>query len=208
MSNISEMRLFDDTGHRLYINAEEREAFLNAARQLDPEQRTLCEVLCFTGCRITEALELTVDRVDMSSGALIFRTLKKRRQHVYRDVPIPPALLDTLNLVHGIQKTQRSPQGGKGVYLWLSPHSKAKGNQPMTRQGAGKLIKRTMKAAGIEGKQASPKGLRHAYGVRAVMNGVQLDLLQRLMGHADQSVTAIYTQAIGEDKRELVSKIW
>ena len=35
--------------------------------------------LAFAGCRLSEALALTVDRVDLAAGPLIFETLKKRR---------------------------------------------------------------------------------------------------------------------------------
>ena len=54
-------------------------------------------------------------------------------------------------------------------------------------------------AAGIEGAQASPKGLRHAMGVAAVGQGIPLNLVQRWMGYAQLTTTAIYAEAVGED---------
>src|SRR4051812_5093968 len=59
--------------------------------------------LAYAGCRLSEALALTVDRVDLVAGVLTFESLKKRRTGVYRNVPVPPALLDALDLVHGIR---------------------------------------------------------------------------------------------------------
>ena len=47
-------------------------------------------VLHFTGCRISEALALTCDRVDFTNGVITFESLKKRRGGVYRSVPVPP----------------------------------------------------------------------------------------------------------------------
>jgi integrase/recombinase XerD len=38
-----------------------------------------------------------------------------------------------------------------------------------------------MEAAGIAGQQASPKGLRHGFGVACIEKG---NLLQRWLGHA------------------------
>ena len=93
---MSEMRLYDTQGNRLYLSAEERTAFLAAARKRPPEERTIAETLTFTGCRISEALEITPRRVELDSGRVILRTLKKRRSDVYRAVPVPPAYLDTL----------------------------------------------------------------------------------------------------------------
>ncbi len=88
---MSEMRLYDTEGNRLYLNAEERTAFLAAARKHPPDVRTFAETLAFTGCRISEALEITPRRVELDSGRVILRTLKKRRSDVYRAVPVPPA---------------------------------------------------------------------------------------------------------------------
>lgn len=63
--------------------------------QTPPEVRTLCAVLHDTGRRESEALELTPERVDLEGGCLVFRTLKKRREGVYRAVPVPPAAPST-----------------------------------------------------------------------------------------------------------------
>jgi len=53
------MSLHDRKGHRLYLTAEERTAFLAAAQHFPREVRTLCVILHDTGCRISEALSLT-----------------------------------------------------------------------------------------------------------------------------------------------------
>jgi len=50
-------------------------------------------VLAYSGCRISEALALTADRVDLAAYTIIFETLKKRRRGVYRAVPVPPAVI-------------------------------------------------------------------------------------------------------------------
>ncbi|MCU7886779.1 MAG: site-specific integrase, partial [Candidatus Thiodiazotropha sp. (ex Lucinoma annulata)] len=57
----SEMRLFDPgTGDRLYMNEMERERFIETASALDNRSHwLLCEILHWSGCRISEALELT-----------------------------------------------------------------------------------------------------------------------------------------------------
>ncbi len=45
------MRLFDTAGNRLYLNAEEREAFLAVARKRPPDERTFAETLILTSNR-------------------------------------------------------------------------------------------------------------------------------------------------------------
>jgi integrase/recombinase XerD len=84
------MQLFDQQGKRLYLTAEERAAFMAAARRVAPDVRTMCTVLHDTGCRESELLEVTPQRVDLTGGCIVLRTLKKRRQGVYRAVPVPP----------------------------------------------------------------------------------------------------------------------
>ena len=82
--------LFDQAGNRKYLTQDERKAFLKAADRAPREVRTFCHLLHFSGCRISEALALTGDRVDFTNGAVTFESLKKRRGGVYRSAPVPP----------------------------------------------------------------------------------------------------------------------
>ena len=97
------MALHTADGARKYLTTGERDAFLRAAEQADRQVRTLCMTLAFAGCRLSEALALTVDRVDLVAGLLVLESLKKRRSGIYRAVPVPPALPEALDLVHGIR---------------------------------------------------------------------------------------------------------
>lgn len=74
-----------------------------AARKAAPEVRTLCAVLHDTGCRESELLEVTPERVDLPGGCIVFRTLKKRREGVYRAVAVSPAA------------SGKPPGAGKGI---------------------------------------------------------------------------------------------
>jgi site-specific recombinase XerD len=59
------------------------------------------------------------------------------------------------------------------------------------------VICAVMKAARITGPHATPKGLRHGFGIKAINCGVPLNTLQQLFGHAQLSTTAIYADAMG-----------
>ncbi len=86
--------LFTATGKRKYLTSEERNRFIAAANSHERgEVRALCLVLAYTGCRISEALQLTADRVDLSAKAITFRTLKQRGRASYRAVPVPDSTL-------------------------------------------------------------------------------------------------------------------
>src|SRR4051812_17867943 len=86
------MGLHTAEGLRKYLTAGEREAFLRDAERADRAVRTLYMTLAYAGCRLSEALALTADRVDLAAGVLTFESLKKRRTGIYRSVPVPPAL--------------------------------------------------------------------------------------------------------------------
>jgi integrase/recombinase XerD len=190
--------LFDAHGRRLYLTRDERQAVLAAAEVAERRTRTFCLTLAYTGCRISEALALTCGRVDLAGRALVFETLKKRRRGVYRAVPVPPAVLDALDLVHGVREAQRRRNGGHGVRLW-----------PWARSTAWLRLQGVMRAAGIRGgPHATAKGFRHGFGVAAVQAGIPLNLVQRWLGHAQLSTTAIYADALGAEEQSIAARMW
>ena len=189
--------LFDLNGARKYLTAEERTAFLAAAEKAPREVRTFCAVLTYTGCRISEALALTVDRVDLTAGVIVLETLKKRRDGVFRAVPVPPNLVDALNLVHNIRQAQQARDRRRTRRLWT-----------WGRATAWRRVKEVMSAANIQGPQATPKGLRHGFGVAAVQASIPLNLVQKWLGHAQLSTTAIYANAVGAEEQGLAAKMW
>lgn len=194
--HMSEETLFDINGHRLYLTQAERQAFYQAAKNTDRETRTFCHCLYMTGCRISEALEVSVDRIDMEEQTIIFRTLKKRTKTVYRSVPVPSDYLDALDMVHGIREAK---QQGKTPKLWT-----------FSRSTAWRKVKAVMIEAGIDTAlpHATAKGLRHAYGIHAIASGVPVTELKTLLGHADLKTTSIYLNTQGAEKRALVSRMW
>src|SRR3982750_1793437 len=100
--------LYDHDGHRKYLTAAERDAFLKAADDAEVrEVRTFCATPAYTGCRISAALALTADRIDLKDGTIAIQSAKKRQTGIYRPIPVPPALLDMLNLVHDIRAAHK-----------------------------------------------------------------------------------------------------
>ena len=144
-------QIHDSNGRRKYLSSDERARFLLAADSLAPTKRALCHVLAYAGCRISEALALTMHQVDGERLALTFRTLKRRRT-VYRVVPVPQTTIEMLRAL---------PASDDGR-IWR-PH----------RVTAWRLVKATMARAGITGPMACPKGLRHGFGIRAAGRNVR-----------------------------------
>jgi integrase len=190
------VQLYDAAGRRKYLTAAERDAFLATAETAPRQVRTLCLVLAYTGCRISEALALTPQRIDLEAGTVIFESLKKRRTGIYRAVPVPPRVCEALDLVHGLREAQKRRGGGR-ARLW-----------PVSRTTAWRQVAAVLDAAGISGPQASPKGLRHGFGVQAVSSGVPLNMVQKWLGHAQLSTTAIYADAVGAEEQAIMSRMW
>lgn len=179
--------LFDRSGNRKYLVAQERLAFVRAASTEVREVSTFCLVLAFTGARISEVLALTADRIDIANGAIVFETLKQRKKGVFRPVPAPTRLLRLL-LRNDMISSKR---------LW-----------PWGRTTAWKYVKHVMQSAEITETLCKPKALRHAFAIEAGQKGVPLNIVQRWLGHARIETTAIYAGALGEEERKLARRAW
>lgn len=188
--------LYDRSGNRKYLVARERMAFVKAAAAERDVVATFCLTLAVTGARISEVLALTPERIDIADAAIIFETLKQRKKGVFRAVPVPRALLRRLESVHKVSAALADPER-RSSRLW-----------PWGRTAAWSRVKRVMARAGIADPLTKPKALRHAFAVDAGQNGVQLNIVQRWLGHARIETTAIYANAIGEEERELAARGW
>lgn len=183
---VEQWQAFDHTGRRKYVSAGERARVLAAAKRSPPAINALLQVLVYTGCRITEALNLTIDQFDTETRALTFRTLK-RRKLAFRLVPIPAGLVALLGDL---------PRDDTGRF-W-----------PMHRVTAWRHVKRAMTAIEVQGPMACCRGLRHGFGIHAAGRSVPPNLIQRWMGHASLSTTAIYLDATGAEERDFAARTW
>ncbi len=188
--------LFGQSGSRKYLNAAERRRFLESAQRLPPHERSFCQVLAWSGARISEVLALVPAAIDIESGAASITTLKRRKRGVVRQVPLPPELLTNLDHLFGLGAAQRDPERA-GERIWR-----------FSRTTAWRYVKAVMASAGITGTPAMPKGLRHGFGVRAFQSNVPPHLVQRWLGHASLETTAIYGDVIGPDERAFAARMW
>ncbi len=189
-----EWSLYSSEGRRKYLNGEERRRFIAAAMQAAPKVRTLCLTLAYSGCRLSEALNLTAYDVEVSGGLIAVRSLKKRGKIAIRQVPAPPGLLADLADVHGLAEIYRS-EPARRLWTWH-------------RTRAWQLVKAVMAVANVYHLPASPKGLRHGFGVHAVLSGVPLTMIQKWLGHANIATTAIYLDVLGPEERAIAERMW
>ncbi len=191
-----DIQLYDIEGLRLYLNADERRAFYDAAMDEPGEIRTFCHTLHDTGVRISEALAVRPSKVDLPEKALLIRSLKKRHKILYRAIPVQDSYLDTMELVHGIKDAQKRRKR-KPLWNWSRVH-------------AWRLVKAVMEEAGIDTTlpHATAKGLRHGFAIHALSKEVPLNMVSKWLGHADLKTTAIYLNAVGIEQRDFASRMW
>jgi integrase/recombinase XerD len=182
--------LLDRRGRRKYLNGCERRAFFEAAKaESDLKEKAFCLVLYHTGCRVSEALQLSRDRVDFNGQTLVFETLKQRSRGKFRPVPIPEDLLALLQRVLSVKARSRR--------IWT-----------FSRITAFRVIKEKMAASRISGSMACPKGLRHGFAVACIEAKVPLTIVQKWLGHSRLETTAIYLNVCGEEERSLAKRVW
>ena len=112
-------------------------------------------------------------------------------------MPVPPALLEALDLVHGIRERQGRRGNGRGDRLW-----------PWSRMTGWRAMHAAMAAAALDGPRSSPKGLRHGFGVAAVSAGTPLNLVQKWLGYAQLTTAAIYANAVDTEEKNIAQRMW
>lgn len=167
------------------LSLETLVALLEAPDLSKPEgvrDRALMEVVYGAGLRISEALSLRVEELDMEVAA--FRVTGKRGKTRWLPIPRYTSPWIEKYLAEARPMLVRKPiaeffvgtRGGK-----------------LSRQNAYLCLQKHARSAGIE-KNVGPHVLRHTYAVHLLKGGADLRVVQELLGHASISTTQVYTQ--------------
>ncbi len=187
--------LYSAGGERKYPNHTERQRALNVMQRLAPERALFALTLAWTGGRVSEVLALTPSSFQLEECVVAIRTLKRRKPHV-REVPIASALMKALDRNFQLSERQRDAEAAN-ERLW-----------PFSRVTAWRFVRGAMLEAGVIGRPACPRGLRHGFGVGTLQASVPLNLVQRWMGHASISSTSIYTSVCGSEEFAFAARFW
>jgi integrase len=187
--------LFTARGERKYLNRSERARALEATARLPKDRALFCLTLAWTGARLSEVLALRPVDFQLADGLISFRTLKRRRLHV-RQVPVPPTFMRALDRHFRLGASQADP-ALRGNKVWL-----------FHRVTAWRIVKYVMARAGVHGPAARPKAFRHGFGTGNVQAGIPITLLQRWLGHARLSTTAVYTDVSGSEEYQFAKQYW
>jgi len=155
--------------------------------------RALLEFLYGTGARISEAVGLAVDDVDILAGVVTV-TGKGDKQ---RRLPLGAVAIRAIEdyLVRGRPALAAGGRGSPSLFL------NSRG-APMSRQSAWAALRRAAERAGLSAR-VSPHTLRHSYATHLIERGADVRVVQELLGHASVTTTQVYTLVTPETLREV-----
>lgn len=160
------------------LSPEEVARLIDGARNL--YHRALLMTVYSCGLRRIEASRLKVSDID--SQRMMIR-ITQGKGGVDRDVPLSPALLETLRQYWRWMRPK--------TYLFPGTENGWRVDRPITAKMVWVAVDYAAKQAGIQ-KRVSPHVLRHSYATHQLEAGVDLKTLQVLLGHLDLETTSRY----------------
>ena len=155
--------------------------------------RALVEFLYGTGTRVSEAVDLAVDDVDLDALTVVV-TGKGDKQRI---LPVGQMAADALSayLVRGRPALAAKGRGTPRLFLNSL-------GRPLSRQSAYHVLRDAAGRAGLSAK-VSPHSLRHSFATHLLQNGADVRVVQELLGHASVTTTQIYTLVTVDHLREV-----
>ena len=151
-----------------------------------PIYRACLTTIYSCGLRLTEGIFL--HPCDVDSGRMLLRVRGKGNKDRY--VPLPQRTLEQLRQVWATHRSR----------TWLFPAATRRGVQynvqhnlgPITPSTLQRAFGRALKQSGVR-KAAHVHSLRHSMATHLLEAGVNLRIIQGILGHATPTTTALYT---------------
>ncbi len=157
---------------------------------LQIRNQAMMELLYATGFRISELLGLTVHDIIYNDKVILVRGKGSKQRYV-------PVLENVLDLVVTYINQVRPVllKFKKNDFIFLN-----KDGGKMSRMGFWKILQAAVLQADLK-KDITPHTFRHSFATHLLEAGVNLRIVQTLLGHASLNTTQIYTHV---DTRYLV----
>jgi len=158
--------------------------------------KAILEALYATGMRVSEAVNLRLDGVNMDVGFL--RCIGKGNKE--RIIPLGSKAINAIKRYVEVSRPKLL-KAKKSDFLFVSRF----GNK-ISRQSFWKLIKKYARDARIK-KPIRPHILRHSFATHLLERGADLRSVQEMLGHSNISTTQIYTH-INKDRIKMIHKMF
>ncbi|OJY38867.1 site-specific tyrosine recombinase XerD [Pseudonocardia sp. 73-21] len=155
--------------------------------------RALLELLYSTGARISEAIGLDLDDLDVEHRTVLLRGKGGKD----RIVPVGRPALTAVEAYRVRARPGLAARGRGTPALLLN----ARGGR-LSRQSAWHVLHGAADAAGLTAK-VSPHTLRHCFATHLLAGGADVRVVQELLGHASVTTTQIYTHVTVDTLREV-----
>ena len=161
--------------------------------------QALLEFLYGTGARISEAVGVAIDDLDLSAGRSM--AMLRGKGGKTRVVPLGSYARTALDnyLVRGRPTLVVAGRGRVAVFL------NARGGV-LSRQSAWAILRKAAAHAGLptDGPHGvSPHTLRHSFATHLLDGGADIRVVQELLGHASVTTTQVYTLVTVDRLREV-----
>lgn len=182
----------------IVLSIEEVKILLNSLsieNAYELRNKAMIEVAYACGLRVSELVNLKTTDLHLSQG--IIKVFGKGSKE--RIVPINKEAINTLNLYLSDSRPILI-RNKKHNFLFLNN----KGTQ-ISRTSFFNILKQKAIKAGIN-KNIYPHMLRHSFASHLLQRGLDLRLIQELLGHEDISTTEIYTHITNPQLKEVYLK--
>src|SRR3984893_3642730 len=182
--------------HRAEVYARsEVEAILTAPRQ--PRDRALLMTVYGCGLRISEATQLKISDIDRPRMQLRVRNGKGAKGRV---LPLSERLLK--ELVNYWRAQRQGKAGHDSPWLFLGK----KAGQPMGRDTGQNIYYTALEKSGVR-RKGGIHLLRHSFATHLMESGVELPVVQHLLGHSSIKTTALYLHVTARRLAEVRSPL-
>jgi integrase/recombinase XerD len=172
------------------------EALLEACRLDDPlgvRDRALLELLYSTGSRISEAVGLDLDDIDLDTRSVLLAG-KGGKQRL---VPVGRPAVAAVDAYRVRVRPGLAAKGRGTPALFLN----SRGGR-LSRQSAWQVLRTAADRAGVT-EPVSPHTMRHSFATHLLEGGADVRVVQELLGHASVTTTQVYTLVTVDSLREV-----
>jgi site-specific recombinase XerD len=177
------------------LSRDEVARLLNATRCL--KHQAALSVAYGAGLRVAEVAALKVSDID--SERMVLR-VERGKGGRYRNAILPA---DLLTLLRDWWKVGRQ-QGVMHAHGWLFPGQS--GTKPISTRQLHRVVVEAARSAEIA-KRVGPHTLRHSFATHLLEDGVDVRVIQALLGHCRLDTTALYTKVATRTVRAVISPL-